>query len=224
MSAPGRSADLRFEPHERVGVLGGTFDPLHRAHLHLADAAAQALELDRLVLIPAGDPWRKRGRDLTAAVHRLGMTAAAAEARGGGLEVSDLEVARGGPTYTLDTVRDLRARGAAQLWWIMGADAVLDLPHWRKPGEILACARIAAAVRPGAELDRRRLDRIVPGLSRWLDWVPMDPIALSASDLRERIRRGEDVSADIPAAVLQYIAEHQLYHSAAAEVQTGYCV
>ena len=207
----GECNELRFEPHERVGALGGTFDPLHRAHLHLADTAAQALELDRMILIPAGDPWRKRDRDVTPAEHRLAMTIAAVEERQGGLEVSDLEVRRDGPTYTLDTVRELRDRGARQLWWIMGADAVLDLPHWHKPNEILTCARIAAAVRPGAELDRRQLDRIVYGLGRWLDWVPMEPIDLSASELRNRIRAGEDVSGDVPAVVLSYAREHRLY-------------
>ncbi len=207
----GERNELRFEPHERVGALGGTFDPLHRAHLHLGDTAAQALELDRLILIPAGDPWRKRDRNVTAAAHRLAMTAAAVEERRGGLEVSDIEVRRDGPTYTLDTVRELRDRGAKQLWWIMGADAVLDLPHWHKANEILTCARIAAAVRPGAELDRRQLDRIIYGLGRWLDWVPMEPIDLSASELRVRIARGEDVSEDVPAAVLEYARTHQLY-------------
>ena len=203
--------ELRFEPNERVGALGGTFDPLHRAHLHLADTAAQALELDRLILIPAGDPWRKRDREVTPAKHRLAMTVAAAKERKGGLEVTDMEVRREGPTYTLDTVRELRDRGAKQLWWIMGADAVLDLPHWHRPNEILTCARIAAAVRPGAELDRRQLDRIVYGLGRWLDWVPMEPIDLSASELRDRIRAGEDVSGDVPAVVLSYAREHRLY-------------
>ena len=211
LTAVAERAEIHFEPHERVGALGGTFDPLHRAHLHLADAAAQALELDRLVLIPAGDPWRKRERQVSPAEHRLAMTVAAARDRGGGLEVSDLEVRREGPTYTLDTVRELRDRGARQLWWIMGADAVLDLPHWHKPNEILTCARIAAAVRPGAELDRRQLDKIVYGLGRWLDWVPMEPIDLSASELRERIARGEDVSEDVPSAVWQYARDHQLY-------------
>lgn len=211
LTAVAERAEIHFEPHERVGALGGTFDPLHRAHLHLADAAAQALELDRLVLIPAGDPWRKRERQVSPAEHRLAMTVAAATDRGGGLEVSDLEVRREGPTYTLDTVRELRDRGARQLWWIMGADAVLDLPHWHKPNEILTCARIAAAVRPGAELDRRQLDRIVYGLGRWLDWVPMEPIDLSASELRARIARGEDVSDDVPSAVWQYARDHQLY-------------
>ena len=205
------SAALRFQAHERVGALGGTFDPLHRAHLHLADTAAAALELDRLLLIPAGDPWRKRGAEITAATHRLAMTRAAAAGRGGGLEVSDIEVRREGPTYTLDTVRELSERGASQLWWIMGADAVLDLPHWHRANEILTCARIAAVVRPGAELDQRRLDRLIPGLGRWLDWIPMDPIDLSATQIRRRLQRGSDVSADLPPAVLEYIREHGLY-------------
>ena len=211
MAEPAPIDELQFESHERVGALGGTFDPLHRAHLHLADAAAQALQLDRLILIPAGDPWRKRDRSVTPARHRLAMTLAAVEERRGGLEVSDLEIRRDGPTYTLDTVRELRDRGAKQLWWIMGADAVLDLPNWHKPNEILTCARIAAAVRPGAELDRRQLDRIVYGLGRWLDWVPMDPIDLSASELRARMRAREDVSDDVPLAVLSYAREQQLY-------------
>lgn len=211
LSSVGEGNELHFEPHERVGALGGTFDPLHRAHLHLADTAAQVLELDRLILIPAGDPWRKRERVVTAAEHRLAMTAAAVKDRGGGLEVSDIEVHRDGPTYTLDTVRELRDRGAKQLWWIMGADAVLDLPHWHKPNEILTCARIAAAVRPGAELDRRQLDRTIYGLGRWLDWVPMEPIDLSASELRDRIRAGEDVSGDVPSVVLSYAKAHRLY-------------
>ena len=207
----GGLGELKFTPEERVGALGGTFDPLHRAHLHLADAAAQALELDRLILIPAGDPWRKSDREVTPAEHRLAMTIAAARERRGGLEVSDLEVRRAGPTYTLDTVRELRDRGARQLWWIMGADAVLDLPHWHRANEILSCARIAAAVRPGAELERRQLDRIIPGLGRWLDWVPMTPIDLAASDLRSRLRAGEDVSADVPSAVLEYARTQGLY-------------
>ncbi len=209
--AVGERGELRFEAHERVGALGGTFDPLHRAHLHLADTAAAALELDRLILIPAGDPWRKRGRAITAAQHRLAMTQVAAAVRGGGLEVSDIEVRREGPTYTLDTVRELRDRGATQLWWIMGADAVLDLPHWHRANEILSCARIAAVVRPGAELDRRQLDRLIPGLGRWLDWIPMEPIDLSATEIRQRLQHGGDVSADLPPAVLDYIRAHGLY-------------
>ena len=204
---------LHFEPNERVGALGGTFDPIHRAHLHLADAAAAALQLDRLLLIPAGDPWMKRDRDVTDARHRYAMVEAVVRERGGGLEALDIELRRSGPTYTIDTLRELRAAGASQLWWLLGGDALQGLPRWHKAAELLTLARIAAAARPGAELERHQLDRLVPGLGRWVDWVPMPLVDLSASDLRLRIAAGEDVSADIPPAALDYIRRHNLYAS-----------
>ena len=202
---------LRFEPHERVGALGGTFDPIHRAHLHLADAAAAALQLDRMLLIPAGDPWMKRDRGVTDARRRYAMVEAVVRERGGGLEVLNIELDRDGPTYTIDTLRELRAAGAAQLWWVLGGDALRSLPRWHKASELLTLARIAVAARPGAQLGRHELDRLVPGLGRWVDWIPMPPLDLSASDLRARLARGEDVSNDIPAAALKYIRRHNLY-------------
>ncbi len=202
---------LEFGPDERVGVLGGTFDPIHRAHLHLADAAAVALKLDRMLLIPAGDPWMKRGRPVTAARHRYAMVEAAVRERGGGLEVSDLELRRSGPTYTLDTLRELREAGAQQLWWVLGGDALQSLPSWHKPTELLSAARLAVAARPGAQLERRQLDRLLPGLSRWVDWIPMPSVELSATDLRNQIARGEHPAQDIPPAALAYIRQHNLY-------------
>ena len=205
------AAPLRFEPHERVGALGGTFDPIHRAHLHLADTAAAALELDRMLLIPAGDPWMKRDRPVTDARHRLAMVEAVARERGGGLEVLDIELRREGPTYTLDTLRELRAAGAKQLWWVLGGDALRSLPRWHKASELLTLARIAVAARPGAQPERHELDRLIPGLGRWVDWIPMPLLDLSASDLRARLAHGEDVSNDIPPAALNYIRRHNLY-------------
>ena len=205
------AAPLRFEPHERIGALGGTFDPIHRAHLHLADAAAATLELDRMLLIPAGDPWMKRDRQVTEAQHRLAMVQAVARERGGGLEVLDIELRRAGPTYTLDTLRALRAAGAKQLWWILGGDALQSLPRWHRAAELLTLARMAVAARPGAQLERHELDRLLPGLGRWVDWIPMPLVDLSASELRDRLARNEDVSNDIPPAALAYIRSHNLY-------------
>lgn len=204
-------APLSFRAEERIGVLGGTFDPIHRAHLHLADAAAAALQLDRLILIPAGDPWRKRGRVVSPAAARYEMVEAAVRERGGGLEVSDLELRRVGPTYTLDTVAELRAAGAVQLWWIMAADALADLPNWHRPAEIISRARLAVAARPGTELAAHRLDGLIPGLARWLDWVPMEPIDLSSTAIRERIAAGGDVRGDVPAAAFEVICRRGLY-------------
>ena len=205
------NAPLRFEPHERVGALGGTFDPIHRAHLHLADAAAAALQLDRMLLIPAGDPWMKRDREITDARHRYAMVEAVVRERGGGLEVSDIELRREGPTYTLDTLRELHAAGASQLWWVLGGDALQSLPRWRQASELLTLARLAVAARPGAQLQRQQLDQLMPGLSRWVDWLPMPPVDLSASNLRTKLSRGEDTAADLPPAALNYIRRHNLY-------------
>ena len=206
-----RVAPLSFRAEERIGVLGGTFDPIHRAHLHLADAAASALQLDRLILIPAGDPWHKRDRTVSPAAARYEMVEAAARERGGGFEVSDLELRREGPTYTLDTVAELRAAGAVQLWWIMAADALADLPNWHRPAEIIARSRLAVAARPGTELVAHQLDGLIPGLARWLDWVPMEPIDLSSTSLRERIAAGGDVRGDVPAAAHEVICRRGLY-------------
>ena len=202
---------LRFELHERVGALGGTFDPIHRAHLHLADAAAAALQLDRMLLIPAGDPWMKRDREITDARHRYAMVEAVVRERGGGLEVSDIELRREGPTYTLDTLRELRAAGASQLWWVLGGDALQSLPRWYQASELLTLARLAVAARPGAQLQRQQLDQLMPGLSRWVDWLPMPPVDLSASELRTKLSRGKDTAADLPPAALNYIRRHNLY-------------
>ena len=205
------NSPLRFEPHERVGALGGTFDPIHRAHLHLADAAATTLQLDRMLLIPAGDPWMKRDREITDARHRYAMVEAVVRERGGGLEVSDIELRREGPTYTLDTLRELHAAGASQLWWVLGGDALQSLPRWRQASELLTLARLAVAARPGAQLQRQQLDQLMPGLSRWVDWLPMPPVDLSASNLRAKLSRGEDTATDLPPAALNYIRRHNLY-------------
>ena len=205
------NSPLRFEPHERVGALGGTFDPIHRAHLHLADAAAAALQLDRMLLIPAGDPWMKRDREITDARHRYAMVEAVVRERGGGLEVSDIELRREGPTYTLDTLRELHAAGASQLWWVLGGDALQSLPRWHQASQLLTLARLAVAARPGAQLQRQQLDQLMPGLSRWVDWLPMPPVDLSASNLRAKLKRGEDTATDLPAAALTYIRRHNLY-------------
>ena len=205
-------SDLQFEPHERVGALGGTFDPLHRAHLHLADAAAQALELDRLILIPAGEPWRKHDRAVTPAAHRLAMTVEAARARRGGLEVSDIEVRRDGPTYTLDTVRELRDRGANQLWWIMGGRR-RDRPPALAPTERNPDLRPdrEPPSGPAQSSNAANSTALCPDSAAGSTGLPMEPIGLSASDIRDRIRQGDDVSEDVPASVLDYVREHRLY-------------
>ena len=194
----------------RLGVLGGTFDPPHSAHLQLAEAARSALALDRVLFVPAGDPWRKRGVPVTAAAHRFAMTTAAVEGQAG-LSVSDMEVRRAGPTYTADTLRALQARARTLIWFILGSDALEDLPQWHAPQQIIALARLAVAVRPGSTVLPEQLDRLLPGLAAAVDWLPLDPLAVSASAIRGDIAAGRPAAACVPPAVWTYIEEHGLY-------------
>ena len=194
----------------RVGVLGGTFDPIHRAHLAIAAAARDSLALERVLFVPAGDPWRKRGRAVTPARQRLAMVEAAV-ANDATFAVADLEVRRPGPSYTVETLAALRAEGYGPLWFIVGSDSLLDLPHWREPPRLLSLARLAAITRPGAALEAAALDQILPGLAAALDWVPMAPIDLSATELRRRLASGEEVRGAVPGPALAYIRAHGLY-------------
>ncbi len=197
----------------RLGVLGGTFDPPHLGHLILAQCAFAQLKLDAVKFIPAGDPWRKVSYEVTPAQHRLEMArlAVAGDARFG---VDDCEVRRQGPTYTSETLTELRsALGAsAQLYFLVGEDAVEDMRYWRDPQAIFAAARLAVAP---------RLDAPVPvpptggGLEPLVlpdhDRLDMPYIGINATDLRARIRRGESVKYLVPETVDAYIREHGLY-------------
>ncbi len=195
----------------RVGVLGGTFDPPHRAHLALAEAARGALGLDRVVFVPAGDPWRKAGRGVSPAVQRLELVRAAVE----GLpwaQVSDIEVTRDGPSYSQQTLAELVGPGV-ELWFILGADALADMPHWHEPAGIVDLARLAVARRPGSEgeLIPAALRELVPGIEERIDVVPMAEQDVSATEIRERLHAGEATDDLLPAAVRTLIDERGWY-------------
>lgn len=202
----------------RVGVLGGTFDPVHLGHLILAQEALVHLALERVLLVPAGGPWRKADRSVTPAVHRLAMVRLAV-AQDPRLGVCTLEVDRGGPSYTADTLAQLRQEwgSAVELFFIMGADALLDLPHWHQPQRIIALAHLAVAQRPGwPALSSDELEKLVPGLSAKVVFVPMPTIDVSASELRQRARRGLPLRYLVPPPVEDYIQRHRLYVSSTA--------
>ena len=194
----------------RIGVLGGTFDPPHLAHLVLAAAARRALQLDRVVLVPAGDPWRKADRAVTPARTRLQLVGAAAEGLAWA-EVSAVEVEREGPTYTLDTFEELAAAEPGAAWWfLLGEDALADLPHWHEPQRLVQRVRFGLAQRPGAEPAAGTLE-VVPGLAGRVDLVPMPALNVSASELRRRVARGEPTAPGLPAAVRRLIDDLGLY-------------
>ncbi len=199
----------------RWGILGGTFDPPHRMHLAVARAAMDQLRLTRVLFVPAGGPWRKADSRVGPAADRLAMTRLAVAAAPG-FACSDMELRRGGPTYTRDTLAALRAQapaaaGPPALWFILGADALADLPNWHEPERIIALARLAAVARPGAALDAAALDAIVPGLAARVDWLALAPDPLSASALRRRIAAGEPLGADADPAVVAYARRRGLY-------------
>ena len=197
----------------KLGVLGGTFDPPHAGHLTLGEVALSHLALDKVLFIPAGEPWRKEGQEISLAEDRLAMTrlAVAGNPR---FEASAVEIERPGPSYTVDTLGDLLARYGpeTELYVILGQDALLDLPNWKEPRRIVALAWLAVALRsPGRDLDVTDLEAAVPGISRRLIVLPMSYVDVSATALREWARKGAALRDLVPPSVEAYIKEHGLY-------------
>jgi nicotinate-nucleotide adenylyltransferase len=189
----------------KLGVLGGTFDPIHIAHLLLAEQAREQLALDRVLFVPAGDPWRKAYRRVTPSQHRLAMTRLAI-AGDPGFEVEECEIKREGPTYTADTLRELQDRfPGGELYLLLGEDALADLPFWHEPESLAENATIVVAPRGGVVLPELPFDpeRVVR--------IKMPFIDVSSTDLRDRARHGKSLRYLVPDAVLDYIREHNVY-------------
>jgi nicotinate-nucleotide adenylyltransferase len=197
----------------KVGVMGGTFDPIHLAHLILAEQARVFLGLDRVLFVPAGAPWRKADRRITPVVDRVAMVRAAL-ADDPYFEVSLLESERRGPSYTVDTLSVLQEQlgPQAELYFILGQDALADLPNWREPARIVQLARLAVAARPGCPPpDPAALERAVPGIQGRIDVVPMPQVDISSTDIRQRVAQGISIRFLVPASVEAYILAHGLY-------------
>lgn len=207
-----------------LGVLGGTFNPIHLAHLRLAEEMREALALERVLLVPAGDPPLKR-RGVVKAEQRLEMVRRAS-ASNPALEVCDLEVRRAGPSYSVDTLAELRTRmPAATLWFVVGADTLPDLESWREPERLFSLAHFAVATRPGHPQSLRDLlpvslagafrdgpRGLVHTASRnELRSIPFTPLAISATDIRRRVARGASIRYLVSDEVLEYVRKHQLY-------------
>lgn len=192
-----------------IGILGGTFDPPHVAHLLLAEQARDQLALDQVLFIPAGDPWRKSHRVITPAEHRLAMLRLAIEGNDA-FAVSDIELRRGGPTYTADTLEALAGeRLDDAFWFVLGADALLDLPNWREPERIVRHAMLAVAPRDVQQVNATELN--IPALAGRLQLFDCPRLAISSTDIRERAHAGSSIRYLVPDAVERYIAEHALY-------------
>ena len=190
----------------RVGLLGGTFDPPHAGHLLIAQTAREALSLDQVVLLPAPHPPHKPDVALSSFSDRLEMVKAAAKTVDG-VEASNLEAGREGPSFTVDTLRACRERFGSDLYFIMGADSLRDLPLWREPGEILRLCTLVIFPRG----DIPAVLTVEGEASLVIFTAPR--IDLSSTDIRERIERGESVVDVIPEEVADCIDRREIYRS-----------
>lgn len=197
----------------RVGILGGTFDPIHYGHLVIAEDCRDQLRFDLVLFVPAGDPPHKRHRVVTPAADRVAMVERAI-AGNPGFGLSRIEVERPGPSYSVDTVRSLRAElGAeAELFFIIGNDSLADLPTWHEPERLLDFCTVVAVNRPGYPgFDLAQLEPALPGASRRILRVEVPGLNLTSSGLRARVAAGRTITYLVPDAVRDYIREHRLY-------------
>jgi nicotinate-nucleotide adenylyltransferase len=195
----------------RLGVMGGTFDPIHNGHLVAASEVADLFDLDEVVFVPSGQPWQK-DRQVSAGEDRYLMTviATAANPR---FSVSRVDIDRGGPTYTKDTLRDLRALNPdSEMYFITGADALASILSWQDWEELFAMARFVGVSRPGYELGREHLGDVLDELpDDALALVEIPALAISSTDCRRRAAEGRPLWYLMPDGVVQYISKRELY-------------
>ncbi|HXV68693.1 MAG TPA: nicotinate-nucleotide adenylyltransferase [Nitrospira sp.] len=219
---------------KRLGLLGGSFNPIHRGHLTIANLVREQLQLDRVLFIPTGDPPHKRGGSLAPAPERLEMVRLAI-AGSPYFEVSDIEVNRTGKSYTIDTVQELQQQygPSTELFFIIGLDAFLDFPDWKEPRKLLRACRFVVVPRPGhsfrslarlpllPNLESHGLDQLDSGNLIRLDipipsgpgiiCLPLTPCPISSSAIRQAIKGGATLANLLPAPVESYILRHSLY-------------
>ena len=195
----------------RLGILGGTFDPVHIGHLALAEQAREQLALERVLWVPSGDPWRKADRAVTATEHRAAMVRLAIEGHVSH-ELCLLEIERSGPSYSVETLAELRrVEPDCELFFLLGLDALKDLPNWHEPGQLSELSTLAVAARGDSRPTEEELDRLVPGLGERVVWLEMPHLDVSATELRRLAAAGAGLRDRTPASVEAYIREHRLY-------------
>lgn len=223
--APGAGAEavsMRAAPRRpipgRVGILGGTFDPIHLGHLAAAEEAREALGLEAVLFVPAGAPPHKPDRPISTPAHRVAMVEAAI-APNPAFHLSRVEVDRIGPSYAADTVTilgdEIRAAGREpDLWWILSAEAFAGITSWRDPERLLAACRMAVVPRPGARLPARAwVEEHFPGLGDRVVVLGGPVLDISSTLIRDRVVAGRSVRYLVPDAVAAYLEEHRLYTS-----------
>ncbi len=196
----------------RIGILGGTFDPPHFGHLAIAQEAQENLGLDRVYFVPAPEPPHKFGEPVTPFAERLEMLRLALAGQPS-FTISLVEANRPGPSYTTDTLSELRRDfpSGTELFFIMGMDSLEELPTWHEPQELVRLARLAVLRRPGYKVDLDALENQVPGVKASTVLIPAPELGISSTDIKARVRAGRPIDALVPPAVAEYIREHHLY-------------
>jgi len=196
----------------RIGVLGGTFDPIHIGHLVAAEEVRVQLGLDRVIFVPAGLPPHKLSNKLSPVEHRLAMVELAI-ASNPYFTVSRVDIDRFGPCYTVDTIQLLRDELGpdVELYFIMGSDSLADILTWHKPERLIRLCRLAVVERPGYRVDMEELEHLLPGITSRVHFVNSPQLDISSTDIQRRVREGLPIKYQVPEAVEKYIYEHGLY-------------
>jgi nicotinate-nucleotide adenylyltransferase len=198
-----------------IGILGGTFDPIHIGHLVIAEEARIKLGFKEVLFVPAGQPWRKLDRNITPAVHRVEMVRRAI-ADNPHFKLCTLEVEHPGPSYTVDTLTMLRKQlgSEASLFFILGRDTLTELPLWKEPKKVVQLCRLVVPPRLGSK-DLKHLETAIPGLLDQVIQLDMPVIGISSAEIRQRIAQGLTIRYLVPAEVEKYITEQKIYPTSA---------
>lgn len=197
----------------RIGIFGGTFDPIHLGHLIVAESVRVQLGLGKIIFVPAGDPWLKSEREITNGERRYEMVQLAIESNPY-FEISRMELDRPGPSYTVDTMYELKRTLGEEysLYFIAGPDALATFHRWKEPERLVRMCSIVAVKRPGVEsIDLSAMESRVPGVSRRIKEIDVPLIGISSTDIREKVKTGLSIRYLLPREVEDYISQHRLY-------------
>jgi nicotinate-nucleotide adenylyltransferase len=198
----------------RLGVLGGTFDPIHYAHLVVAEEARVRLQLDRVLFVPSGQPPHKQTKVVTPAEHRLAMVQLAI-ASNSHFELSRLDVERCGPCYSVDLLEILASQLTPndEIYFIVGMDSLAELPTWHDPAQLIRLCRLTVVRRPGYHVDLVQLETILPGLLAHLTFIEAPEMNTSSTEIQRRVRAGLPIKYQLPEPVEHYIFGNGLYRA-----------
>ncbi len=196
-----------------IGVMGGTFDPVHNGHLAVAEEVRSRLDLDIILFMPAGQPWLKVDNPVSPAEYRVHMVRLAIADKPY-LKLSTVEIERPGATYTVDTMAELQAQLGAEndLFFILGWGSLAELPQWKEPSRLITLCHLVAVPRPGyPRPDLKALESLIPGLSQRVILMDKPEIDISASEIRDRVDWGLSITHLVPEPVERYISRSKLY-------------